>query len=170
MLSRQVVGIDPSLSATGIATHRDLWTAPDRRFKGDERLHDLWLHVNMAVTGDGPYLAVIEDLPTHAHGAGKTGMAHGVVRHCLLDNQVPYLTVPPATLKVFATGRGNCTKPDMRVELLQRTGRDVRDDNQCDAAWLREIGLHLLGNPCIQLPKTHTRALDKLALPEGLHA
>lgn len=162
----RVVGIDPSLTATGIATEADHWTAPEPRFTGDHRLHDLWLQVNMAVTGDGPCLAVIEDLPTHAHGAGKTGMAHGIVRHCLLDNHVPYVVVTPATLKKYATGKGNATKADMRMALYQRTGADVRDDNQVDAIWLRHLGLHLIGAPEIDLPKTHLAALAKVRDPK----
>lgn len=159
-----IVGIDPSLTATGICTDTDTWTAPERRFKGDARLHDLWLQVNMAVTGhDEKILAVVEDLPTHAHGAGKTGMAQGVVRHCLIDNRVPYITVTAATLKKFATGKGNCGKPDMMIELYKRTAIELRDDNQVDAWWLRQLGLHLVDDPRrIELPKTHLAALDKI--------
>jgi len=159
-----VIGIDPSLTSTGICTPTDVWTAPDPRYKGDRRLHDLWLQVNMAVTGlDEPALAIIEDLPTHAHGAGKTGMAQGVVRHCLIDNGIEYVTVVASTLKKFATGKGNCGKPDMRMELYKRTGLDIPDDNQVDAWWLRQIGLHLIEDPGrIDLPKTHLAALDKI--------
>lgn len=157
-----VVGIDPSLTATGIATGRDTWTAPDPRFEGDDRLHDLHQHVVMAITGPTPDLVVIEDLPTHAQGAGKTGMAHGVVRFACLNRTVRYITVPPATLKKFATGKGNATKADMRMELFKRTGADIRDDNQVDAIWLRHLGLTYLGEPEITLPAPHLDALNKL--------
>lgn len=159
-----IVGIDPSLAATGICTESDMWTAPVPTFKGDDRLHDLWLQVNMAVTGlDDRVLAIIEDLPTHAHGAGKTGMAQGVVRHCLIDNGVPYIVIIPSVLKKFATGKGNCGKPDMRMELYKRAGLDVPDDNQVDAWWLRQVGLHLISDPGrIALPQTHLVALDKV--------
>ena len=71
--------------------------------------------------------------------------------------------VTPSTLKKFATGRGNATKPDMRMALFQRAGIDERDDNRVDAWWLRQIGLHLKGHPdAISLPATHTAALAKV--------
>jgi hypothetical protein len=126
------------------------------------------MHINMAVTGlPEPVLAIIEDLPTHAHGAGKTGMAQGVVRCCLIENSVTYLTVVASVLKKFATGKGNCGKPDMRMELYKRTGLDIPDDNQVDAWWLRQIGLHLIEDPDrIDLPKAHLSALDKITRPE----
>ena len=55
------------------------------------------------------------------------------------------------------------TKPDMRMALYQRAGLDERDDNRVDAWWLRQVGLHLLGDPdALNLPKTHLAALDKI--------
>lgn len=161
-----VVGIDPSLTATGIA-HMDGDLATVRGADGDARLVALYDAVGLAIYGS-PALAVLEDLPTHAQGAGKTGMAHGVVRYALQHGSVRYVTVAPATLKKFATGKGNATKPDMRMALYQRAGLDVRDDNQVDAWWLRELGHHLLGHPTIDLPKTHTDALAKVSLPADL--
>jgi Holliday junction resolvasome RuvABC endonuclease subunit len=171
-----VVGIDPSLSATGLAWGDGSTSTVKypKDVKGDVRLcviaeavEDL---TRLPMTGHAVNLAVIEDLPTHAHGAGITGMVQGIIRLQLIRDGIPYVTVPAATLKKYATGKGNATKPDMRMELFQRTGIDLRDDNQVDAAWLRFLGLALIGKPEIQLPKTHTVALDKLALPEGLVA
>lgn len=165
-----VIGVDPSLSATGVAIddHQTFTVATNA---GDlDRLIKIHDTVLQAAATPGVQLAVIEDLPTHAKGAGLTGMAQGVIRLALRRVHVPMLTVPAATLKVFATGKGNATKADMRMALYQRTGRDIRDDNQCDAIFLRELGLHLLGQPTFDLPKTHTRALDKLTLPEGIPA
>lgn len=117
---------------------------------------------------DRPHLVVIEDVVVRSASAAVLGMLHGVVRADLLDRGIPYLLVPPATLKVYGAGRGNATKADMRVSLLQRTGLDRRDDNEVDAAWLRLLALDLLGEPALQLPKTHRRALDKLTPPAAV--
>ncbi|MDB5716488.1 MAG: hypothetical protein JWO15_3885 [Sphingomonadales bacterium] len=163
-----VIGIDPSLSATGIATAAEAYTVPTSA--GDPtRLAIIYTAVCVQATAPQATLAVVEDLPTHAHGAGLTGMAQGVIRLALIESQVPYVTVPAATLKKYATGKGNATKADMRMAWFQRTGDDVRDDNQVDALWLRQIGLALLGEPsAISLPQTHTVALAKLSLPAGV--
>ena len=161
----EVAGIDPSLSETGIATDGDQWTVPTRA-SDPARLDVIFTAVTLL---SGSRLAVVEDLPTHAHGAGLTGMAQGVVRLALVRYEVPYLTVPAATLKKYATGRGNATKADMRMAWFQRTGTDERNDNLVDALWLRQIGLRLLAHPdAIALPKAHYDALSKLSLPAGV--
>lgn len=164
-MSPRIIGIDPSMTATGLALADGKTATISTNVKdGDRRLAAIF----DAVAGEllEVDLAVVEDLPRNAMGAGVTGLAHGVIRLALLRDDVPYLRVPAATLKVFATGKGNATKPDMRVELLKRTGLDLRDDNQVDAAWLRFLGLELAGFGEIPLPMTHIRATAKLTLPE----
>lgn len=162
-----IIGIDPSLSATGIATASESYVV---RTKADDptRLAVIFTAVRVQVTAERKpaELAVVEDLPTHARGAGLTGMAQGVIRLALIESQVPYVTIPAATLKKYATGKGNATKADMRMAWYQRAGDDVRDDNEVDALWLRQIGLTLVGDPdAIPLPKTHLDALAKVTLP-----
>lgn len=158
-----VVGIDPSLTATGLAAPGGCITITTRA--GDPKRLQV-IHDTVFAAVDGADLAVIEDLPTHAHGAGLTGMAQGVIRLACIRADVPFATVPAATLKKFATGSGNAGKADMRMELYKRTGLDLRDDNQVDAFWLRQAGLHLTGHPdAVALPKTHTDALTKVKTP-----
>jgi Holliday junction resolvasome RuvABC endonuclease subunit len=168
----RVLGLDLSLTATGIATWdgQPLSTLRTVAAEGDKRLRRIMVTVRAEAydhVADEPIeLAVIEDLPTHAHSAGITGMVHGAVRVALMERGVPYALVPPATLKKYATGRGNATKPDMRMALYQRTGLDIRDDNQVDAWWLRAAGLDHLGHPLVALPAAQRAALAKVAWPE----
>lgn len=161
-----VIGIDPSLTATGIATEAETYVVRTDSTT-PRRLAVIYDGAYTAVTNTVPVdLAVVEDLPTHAHGAGLTGMAQGVIRLALLEMNVPFVTVPAASLKKFATGSGNANKADMRLELFKRAGVDIRDDNEVDAWWLRQIGLHLLGSPdAIPLPQTHLEALKKVNRP-----
>lgn len=159
-----VLALDLSLAATGIAgPDGRLWTCKPAS-KGDHRLLEIVNKVNGTAIAISPSFVVIEDLPTGLRNAaaGSLGMLHGAVRYALLLSGYSYLTVPPATLKTYATGRGNAQKPDLRMELYKRTGADVADDNQVDAAWLRLLGLDLAGQPELALPQTHRRALDKL--------
>lgn len=170
----QVLALDLSISATGIARPDGTLTTYRPDSTGDQRLYDIAAKIEKVALDVAPdlsdLLVVIEDLPTHARAAGITGMVHGAVRPILIAWDISYLTVPPATLKTYATGRGNAPKPDMRMELYKRTGLDVPDDNQVDAAWLRHLALDLAGQPELDLPQTHRRALTKLALPAGTPA
>lgn len=165
-MSVVVIGIDPSLTATGVAHDDKSWTITTKA--GDpNRLQHIYQRVNATAASTwGNGLAVLEDLPTHAHGAGLTGMAQGVIRLALINCGLPYVTIPAATLKKYATGKGNATKADMRMAWFQRAGDDVRDDNQVDALWLRQIGLTLLDDPAaIPMPKANRDALAKVELP-----
>lgn len=172
MTNISVLGIDPSLTATGIAlpdgTLRTI-KYPKAVVK-DMRLQHLYNELDAAIKAHEVTHAIIEDLPKHAQGAGLTGMVQGVLRLAMLNNNIPYTTVAPASVKKLATGKGNATKPDMRVAFLQRTGADNRDDNQVDAYWLRQMVLQHLGLAEFSLPKTHTDALLKVVWHEGFPA
>lgn len=105
----------------------------------------------------------IEDFVTRSFQASNLGMVHGVVRHALFVLGVPSTLVPPASLKTYATNRGNATKDDMRMELYKRYRLDERDDNIVDAIWLAAMGADLLGVPSfLRVPEANRRALKKL--------
>ncbi len=156
-----VAGIDPSVTGTGIATPDWMRTVGGDSKVGDQRLERIF-DAMLEVVALNPVLVMLEDLPTHAQGAGKTGMAQGVVRLALVIGGIRYVLVTPAGLKKFATGSGVATKPDMRMEAFKRTGVDIRDDNQADAWWLRQLGLQHLGECELGLPKKNLTALDAI--------
>lgn len=166
-----VIGVDPSLTATGIVDQFGMHETikyhkgvDDSYENGDRRLAVIANTLDQIFfsydTLEDQMYAVIEDLPTHAYGAGKTGMVQGVVRLILHRHSIAYVPIVGSSLKKFATGKGTASKADMRMELFKRTGLDLDDNNQVDAIWLREMGLHLLGAPMIKLPQTHLVALE----------
>ena len=159
----RVIGLDLSLTATGICTSDGATAVIKPRTKGDTRLAEIRDRIRIAAAGY--HLAVIEDLPTHAKAAGITGMVHGAVRVALQDLAVPYVTVPPATLKKFATGRGNADKTGMAIAALKRFDREFRDDNECDAFWLRAMGMHAVGLALGPLPADQVEQLSRVAWP-----
>jgi Holliday junction resolvasome RuvABC endonuclease subunit len=161
-VSARVVGLDLSMTATGVCDADGRCTTIKPTQPGDERL--VYIAALTAVAGRGADLVVIEDLPTHAHSAGITGMVHGAARLVLLNQKTPYVLLPPASLKKFATGRGNAGKPEMAVALYKRLALELADDNQVDAAWLRIAGLQLLGEPVVELPAAQVAALDKVLI------
>lgn len=169
-----VIGIDPSITATAYARHYSGATTITypRRTTGDERLeiiHAKVTEITRNVDRLPPTLVIIEDLPTHAHGAGITGMVQGVIRLACIQQGAPYVLVSAATLKKFTTGKGNASKADMRMAHFKRTGEDWADDNRVDAYWLRQIGLHATGSPdAIELPKAQREAILKVTWPADI--
>jgi Holliday junction resolvasome RuvABC endonuclease subunit len=169
----RILGLDLSITAPGLClpdgTTRTIKTNPK---DGDRRLQHIVDHVGIALhegpdgIGDAVDLAVIEDLPTHAKSAGITGMVHGAVRLRLIDFGTPYVLITPATLKAYATGKGNADKTAMAIAALKRAGREFADDNQCDAAWLRWAGLDWYGQPEFELPKAQRERLAKVTWPD----
>ncbi|MFW5415062.1 hypothetical protein J0910_00510 [Nocardiopsis sp. CNT-189] len=176
-MAPRVLGLDLSVTGTGVAWKdgRTYTVTPD--LEGDARLGEIRDAVRLAAGGcpKGTRgtnwwvdLAVLEDVPpVRAASTAVLGMVHGVVRTMLIEAGVPYALVPPSSLKKYATGRGNAPKPDLRMALFQRTGADIRDDNQVDATWLRLMGLDALGHPAVALPQAHRAVLDKIHWPTG---
>jgi hypothetical protein len=167
----RILALDLSITATGLCTpdgdHDVYHPCLDKEW----RIRDVRNMVARTVRPNAVTpvvdLVVIEDYLVRTPAAAMLGMLHGAVRVALMDAAIPYFVVAPATLKVYATGNGRADKADMRVELLKRTGLDVRDDNAVDARWLWYLAHDLLGQPVMGLPQTHRRALDKLTLPQG---
>ncbi|MFJ3037766.1 Holliday junction endonuclease [Streptomyces tendae] len=160
----RILGLDLSITATGFALPDGSTGTFKGPWKGDWRL----VAIKTAVAGhaDSIDLAVIEDLPTHAKAAGITGMVHGAVRAVLLEAGVPYALVTPATLKAYATGKGNADKTAMAIAALKRAGREFGDDNQCDAWWLRAAGLDWYGAAEFTVPQAQRDRLAKVTWPE----
>lgn len=164
-----VIGLDLSLTGTGICyPDGSTLTVKTRQEDGDARLLPIAEAVCLAI-GSGVDLAVIEDLPTHAHSAGITGMVHGVVRSELIQAGVPYALVTPATLKAYATGNGTADKTAMAIAALKRAGVEFSDDNRCDSWWLRAAGMDWLGEPLFELPvsqREHLTGLNRKGKPK----
>lgn len=153
------------MTATGVALADGTTLTIKPKGAGDVRLVSIKDQVLDAVRLAD--FVVLEDMPARlqANAAKAVGFVHGAVRTLLVEIHRPYAAVPPATLKAYATGKGNADKTAMAIAALKRTGREFADDNQCDAAWLRWAGLDRLGAPEFALPQVQRDRLDKAAWP-----
>jgi Holliday junction resolvasome RuvABC endonuclease subunit len=164
-----VIGLDLSLTSTGVALpDGTTYRIKTRDKDGDRRL----LHIRDSIREDiaryAPHLAVIEDLPRHAMGAGVTAMVHGIVRAELLDAGVPYAIVVPATLKAYACDHGRADKKQLAAAAYLAAGAEFARDSggdQCDAWWLRAAGLDWWGTPLFDLPQAQRARLSKAKWP-----
>lgn len=146
------IGLDLSLTATGISTDDDAWTVKVKT-TGMQRLHDLSEAVIRTAMPSLDYLThvFVEGYafarPNQAHQLGELG---GVVRYRLWELGIPYTDVAPACLKKFATGKGNAGKPDM-LDASRRAGYEgSNDDNAVDAWFLRQFGLYVFRTPRVE--------------------
>lgn len=192
-----VVGGDLSLTASGLAWpdhHTDVAGAAGltnpRTYVGDRsgllellaaRIDGV-IHSRNNLFGGPPRLVVLEDFPA---GNTRIDPERGYLWWqvvCLLSGYgIPVLPVPPNNLKQYACGMGNANKreviagvreyfPEWQIMKTSKTGKVLTtvDDNKADAVALVAIGCELLGEPLVELPAKHRKALDKLELPPGV--
>lgn len=175
MLPYDPVGLDLSLTSTGIAIGDDTWAIDGHNLRTTRRLVYLRDRILEALANrvennglDSPPLAVFLEgysfasKNSHAHALGELG---GVVRVALHEAAIPVVEVPPTCRAKFATGRGNAGKSEVVSAISARTGilwDGTGNEDRCDAWILQEIGYTLLGRPRHSWPETHRAALAKV--------
>lgn len=170
----RVIGIDPSLTATGVADAdgglHTIASKPDDGTVADRarRIATITAHLRPHRLTDA-HLVVIEGPAFSRQGQAGVHLRAGLwwrIVGLLHSAGVPVAEVSPSALKKYATGKGNADKSDMRMALYKRAGLDVSSDDEVDAWWLRQMGLAHLGDPdAVPLPQTHLSALDKVVWP-----
>lgn len=171
---RKVIGIDYSLTGTGLAVLSEqqapvvatIKTDP-KHFAKTPRGHIARIdHIYSAILeladprpGD---MILIEGLSMHSKSSSLDKIFGG---WWLLVDQlgVDPVVVPPNNLKLYATGKGNAAKEDVLLAMVRRhDGIDLRNNNEADALALASIGRRHLGSPLEALPAKNLEALDKI--------
>jgi crossover junction endodeoxyribonuclease RuvC len=143
-----VGGLDLSLTGTGIAVfnHRQrLLAHGSPKTRPEDGCREL--RIDMILTSIQRIfnefeldLVMIEDYahsrPTAQSTLGEVG---GVVKRWLWLREIPFDTLSSQTLKLWTTGYGRASKPEM-IE-ASRPWYDGRDDNVADAVHLARWGL-----------------------------
>jgi Holliday junction resolvasome RuvABC endonuclease subunit len=138
----RIMGVDPSISSTGVSFPDAETMAIKPRSKGDLRLTEIGNDLQFAVRTARPDLVVVEGLAGIYPGksARIIPMLHGVIRDRLQLDGIPYMLLNPQTLKMFATGNGGVDKGEMALAARRRLGRTYETDDECDADWCRVAG------------------------------
>jgi Holliday junction resolvasome RuvABC endonuclease subunit len=176
-----VVGIDPSLTGTGIASsngwvHVTGYKKPRAKDPGitqlphAERLTAMRdLLARITTTIGYPDLAVME-LPAPSRsggGAHERGWLWWEIYRTLTTNYVPVGLLTPNARALYATGKGTAAKGAV-IDAVTRRFPDWTtegNDNAADAVALMAAGRDWLGAPITDMPKTHRAALDKATWP-----
>jgi len=93
-----------------------------------------------------PNLVVYEEVPRHL-GRAAAAVYHGFLAELQAwgeQNEIPYKGIPIATIKKFATGKGNANKQAM-MDAARARGWRFEDDNEADALWLLEVATDMIG-------------------------
>ena len=175
-MTRHVIGIDPSLTATAIASSAgwvEVVGEPGKRTDGyRERFNRInsvygearnWLSSNTElVVIEGPSLRSAD--PSVWDRAYLWWLFYEFCSH----HQFPVAVVTPSQRMLYATGRGLASKGAVIDAVARRWPQYVTegDDNAADAVVLMAMGLDWSGRPLTPMPATHRRALDKVAWPD----
>lgn len=178
-MSLTVVGLDPSLSATGVASSRGWCDTvgytdkknPLTKLDHPQRMAamlDLAARITLAI--GRPDLVVME-LPALSRAGGgshERGWLWWDLYRRLTDREIPVGLISTNQRMLYATGKGAATKAAVVDAVARRwpAWETSGDDNQADAVVLMAAGLDHLGHPIADMPKTHRAALDKATWPE----
>jgi crossover junction endodeoxyribonuclease RuvC len=145
----RVLGIDPSLVATGLALPGGSRFVTLRSNSSDEiskRLHELYNSFSAIVHSlrnrDLIDVAMIEAvMPSSTQSVARKRLAQlsGVLLLALYESAVPYVEVGLSSVKKYATEKGTAEKHEM-VLAAKSAGAAVANDNEADAYWLHRIG------------------------------
>lgn len=168
-----VVGLDLSLTSTGVAGV-DWADQLKPRTKGHKRMS--WLLMEILDRTKSADLVVVEG-PSYGHGAmaGHHELAGlwWLVTHALWRRDLPYAVCPPAQRAMYATGKGNASKGEVRDGVREYFGVECEGAgryDKADAVAMACLGAHWLGYPVTILPDAHTRAVRGVAWPETIPA
>lgn len=185
----RVVGLDVSLTGTGVAIVdlHECGTAPavtvdvigaagvtagkPQPFQVQQRIADLVATISGHLGDDRIDLVAIES-PSLSKATGGV-FERGYLWYSLIlhfeTNGIHLVAVSPASLKLFATGKGNASKGLIIDQIGRRwpmfeTGGD---NNKADAAALAALAAQLVGMPLATVPAAHLKALTALDMPPG---
>lgn len=154
-MNKKIVGIDASLTRTGICTmytgaglfgnqeHDFKTSIIASKLKGPERLIEI--RDRVAEFCRDADLVLIEGYAfARAQGAHQIGELGGVLRVMLHENRLNWLEVAPSAVKKFATGKGNATKEQIAAWVQKRWGVMFNTNDETDAWVLAKIGEALI--------------------------
>jgi Holliday junction resolvasome RuvABC endonuclease subunit len=109
--------------------------------KGFKRLAAIKSQLEMVLDVWAPDYAVIEGFGFKNKFTLVTLVEVGtIVRDVLHRRGIPWYEVPPTTLKMWTTGKGNAKKPDMAAAAKKRWGYESPSDDIVDAFSLGKMG------------------------------
>lgn len=179
-----VVGIDPSLTGTGLAKHNPVdphgehWqvariktTAPKvpSHLASVDRFDSIGREI-LAFCVGFPDVAVLE-APAYSsitgHPHERAGLWWTIYRLFAQRWRVPTLVIEPNLRIKYATGNARSGKDEVMLAAAKRyPAAGISNNDEADAVVLTAMGARIYGEPIeTSLPKTHLDALKTLMMP-----
>lgn len=174
-----ILGIDPSLTGLGLATFdavsgaysaRTAAYVPHRGETLDPHKRLAWLAGQVENASRGAAVAVVEG-PSYGSTAGQRGHHERaglwwMITHDLWEVGLPVVVVPPASLKLYATGKGNSAKDAVMLATGRAFAAFQGDNNAADSLWLAAMGSDRYGRFRVAMGEDRRkRALDACVWP-----
>jgi crossover junction endodeoxyribonuclease RuvC len=139
-----IVALDLSLTATGFAcSDGRSGVLEPKKLSGMERL--AWILdriVDLTIDADVIVIEAYQGFSYASKGTTSQDLAGlgTLVRFTLFELHRATVDIAPASLKKFATGKGNAKKPDMLMAAVKQLDwNGSTNDNVIDAVWLLEM-------------------------------
>jgi crossover junction endodeoxyribonuclease RuvC len=138
------VGIDPSLTATGVIVldkkgdivERGLISTKNNKTT-EERIIDISKAIMMILVKYEDIIVYIEGLSNNSFGKTSSILELSALNFFLriffLQNAIKYKVIEPTKLKKFVTDKGNAKKELMLLKVYKRWNVEFEDNNLCDA-------------------------------------
>lgn len=176
-----VVGLDLSLTSTGVAIRFPYGTIETARIRTVGKKDDDWPlrsnRIRAITTGITnivrPGALVMVEAPSYASVGGAQHDRSGLwwrTYTALEDRNCIIVPVAPSQRAKYATGKGagkDAGKDNVLAATVKRYPQiDITGNDIADAVILMAMGLRIIGQPLeTNLPKTHLDALTKLRVP-----
>ncbi len=175
----KVIGLDTSLTATGIASSGGWCDTVGRdgitKLPLRQRIDAVDELVDEVLVVAGVADLFVVEAPAFTRSGGGAVERHALywlLLRRLLRLEGPVALVTTNQRMTYATGKGIASKEAVvdavarRLPMFETGG----DNNLCDAVVLCAMGCDWLGEPLANMPSTHRRALQKVAWPEVVMA
>lgn len=168
-----IIGIDPSLTSTGICAMTELGEllltqAINSDYKGMKRLFDIKQQIAtllMSYPRSIPKVFIEGYSFGSMNGREALGELGGMIRLMLYEDGIEYVDVAPTSLKKYATGKGVGDKVAMAIGVIKEWGKDFPTTDQTDAYALCQFGRGYLGL-VDDLPAFRKEAIEAIKNPK----
>jgi crossover junction endodeoxyribonuclease RuvC len=164
-----ILGLDLSLTATGYCLNGESGRITSRE-KGWDRVAEIVQEVTRLTFGVD---VVVVEGPAYGakdqRGIWERAGLRGALFLWLYQHHLTTVEVTPATLKMYATGRGNAHKDAMIAAAIRRFYFQGSDNNEADAYLLWCMGREAYGGPVAKVPADRAAHVHRLEWPRFIH-